>query len=203
MLLIATLNAGKIREIKTYLASLSFDVVGLESLPSVALSPETGSTFEENARQKAAYYSRRTDHLTLADDSGVEVDALHREPGVHSARFLGIQASDEERCREILRRMQSVPALLRSARFVCMLALAKNGKVLQTFEGRVEGRIATESSGKGGFGYDPIFLLPELGKTMAELSPEEKNRCSHRGKALSQLQSFLSQYQMVTNSRKT
>ena len=158
-LIAATFNSGKIREIQACLAAVGYHVLGLNDLPQARPSPEDGNTFEENARQKVIFYSQFSEHLTLADDSGLEVEALGREPGVHSARFLGETATDEQRYRQILALMESVPESERHARFVCCLALARRGKILQVFEGSVEGVISREPQGREGFGYDPIFLL--------------------------------------------
>jgi XTP/dITP diphosphohydrolase len=191
MLLVATFNSGKIREIGPFLANLGFQVVGLDSLPEAELSREDGNTFEANARQKAMHYSQFSEWLTLADDSGLNVDALDGQPGVQSARFLGETATDAERCREILARLESFPEERRQAHFVCWLALARRGRILEVFEGRVEGMIARAPRGENGFGYDPIFWLPSLGTTMAELTLAEKGAVSHRGEALRKLVAFL------------
>ena len=190
-LLVATLNPGKLREIQGYLASSPFEVTGLQGLRDVLPSPEDGDTFERNARQKASYYSRLFPGLTLADDSGLVVDALGGEPGVHSARYISPAATDAQRCRQILTRLQDVAKPDRTARFVCCLALARQGTVVQTFEGTVEGEIAREPRGDNGFGYDPIFLLPNLNRTMAELSGVEKLELSHRGQALRKMIAYL------------
>jgi XTP/dITP diphosphohydrolase len=190
-LLVATFNPGKLREFQEYLAGLPFDVTGLRSLPDVTPSPEDGETFEQNARQKGIYYSRVFSGMTLADDSGLVVDALNGEPGVHSARYLSVSATDEQRCLEILARLRSNPAAARTARFVCCLALSRTGAVIRTFEATVEGEIAREPRGRNGFGYDPIFLLPTLDKTMAELSGPEKLAMSHRGHALRKMTEYL------------
>jgi XTP/dITP diphosphohydrolase len=186
-LLIATGNQGKVTEIQQFLSSHPIQLVGLETLVDVAPWRETGTTFAENARQKAEYYSQFTSWLTLADDSGLVVDALEGSPGVGSARFVSPSATDEKRCREILRLMSEVPDAKRQARFVCCLALARRGKFLDLFEGMVEGMITHEPKGEHGFGYDPIFLISEVGNTMAELEPEEKLGLSHRGIALKKL----------------
>ena len=137
------------------------------------------------ARQKALHYSQFSKWLTLADDSGLEVDALDGLPGVHSARFLGESASDEDRYLEVLRRLSEIPDPQRMARFICCLALAREGEILGEFRGVLEGSITREPKGNQGFGYDPIFLVPSLHKTVAELSIKEKEQISHRGKALS------------------
>ena len=144
---------------------------------------ETGRTFTENAIQKATAYARLSGLWTWADDSGLEVDALGGEPGIHSARYAGPDASDEDRYRLLLRRLAHVPPGQRSARFRCVVALATPEGRVETAEGRCEGEIALAPRGAHGFGYDPIFYLPERGKTMAELPLEEKNRISHRGQA--------------------
>ncbi len=183
-LLVASLNPGKIREFHDFLGDLPVEVLGLRSFPGHTECVEDGKTFEENARKKAAHYSRLTHVLTLADDSGLVVDALNGEPGIYSARYLGEKATDRERYLSILDRLKSVPEAGRTARFECCIALARQGEVLQTFNGVVEGRIGWEARGENGFGYDPIFLVPEMGKTMAELNPAEKLQISHRGRAL-------------------
>jgi XTP/dITP diphosphohydrolase len=195
-LLIATLNPGKVREIRHFLATLPFEVTGLESIASVPPCIEDGKTFEANAIKKALYYSQFTQTITMADDSGLVVDALHGEPGLHSARYLGQAASDPERCQSILARMEDVSEPLRSARFVCSIALAKDQRMLATFSGVVEGVINHAPRGQNGFGYDPIFFIPELGKTMAELEADEKLEISHRGRALRQLAAGLKQLRM-------
>jgi XTP/dITP diphosphohydrolase len=186
-LLIATANLGKVREIRQFLSSFPLHVIGFETLTNVTPCLETGATFAENARQKAEYYSQFAAGLTLADDSGLLVDALDGNPGVRSARFVSLSATDEERYREVLRLMDAVPEESRQARFVCCLALARRGKFLDLFEGIVEGQITCEPRGQDGFGYDPIFLVPEVGNTMAELEPEKKLVLSHRGMALKKL----------------
>jgi len=186
-LLIATANQGKIVEIEQFLSSFPVQIAGLETLTDVAPCPETGMTFAENARQKAEYYSQFSPGLTLADDSGLVVGALDGVPGVRSARFVSPSATDQERYGEVLRLMEAVPETSRQARFVCCLALARRGKFLDLFEGIVEGQIAYEPRGEQGFGYDPIFLIPEVGNTMAELDPEKKLLLSHRGMALKKL----------------
>jgi len=192
-LLVATFNRGKVREIQQYFQRLPFRLLDLASLPGIQPSPEDGSSFEENACQKALYYSAQTEGLVLADDSGLAVDALNGEPGIHSGRYLRDSATDEERCRAILWRLRDVPKDRRSARFVCCVALAQHGGILQACHGIVEGRIGLELQGTNGFGYDPIFILPSLGKTLAELSPGEKLQISHRGQALQTMERYLRQ----------
>ena len=186
-LLVATANPGKLREFEAALKRHGVQVVGLSSLPEATPVEETGKTFLENARLKAEATSRRTDLPVLADDSGLEVDALEGRPGVLSARFGGPTLSDAARCRAVLKGLIDVPEAARTARFRCALALARGGRTLSTFEGCVEGRILHELRGKNGFGYDAIFLVPQAGRTFAEMSSEEKEALSHRGRALAAL----------------
>jgi XTP/dITP diphosphohydrolase len=186
-LIIATSNAGKVIEIESGLGELPGWT--LEPLPrSILPVEETGNTFVENAIQKADYYSKLVSELVLADDSGLCVDALGGRPGVHSARY----AKDAPaRIRRLLLEMQQVPDGRREAAFYCALALARAGKILWTVQGDVSGVIAHAPAGTGGFGYDPLFLLPDMNQTMAELPTEAKNRLSARGKALAELRNFL------------
>jgi XTP/dITP diphosphohydrolase len=190
-LLVATFNPGKLDEFRDYLVGLPVEVVGLRGLPGVSPSPEDGDTFAQNAQQKATYYSGFFPGLTLADDSGLVVDALGGEPGIYSARYVSPSATDEQRCREILVRLQNVKQPCRTARFVCCLALARQRNVLCTFEGTVEGEIGFDLRGDNGFGYDPIFRVPKLNRTMAELSAAEKLEVSHRGQALRKMSEYL------------
>ena len=186
-LIFATTNAGKVIEIRSALG----DVPGwfLDSLPpGIAAIEETGDTFMANAIQKAEHYSRLVDDMTLADDSGLCVAALGGRPGVHSARYAENPAA---RIRRVLQEMETVPDEQRDAVFYCALALARRGTLIWTVERRVNGVIAHSQSGTGGFGYDPVFLLPELNRTMADLDTEEKNRLSARGKSLTELRKFL------------
>jgi XTP/dITP diphosphohydrolase len=187
-LLVATLNPGKIRELARALVPAGIEIHGLESLDDTTPVEETGATFEENARFKAEGYSLRTDLPVLADDSGIEVDALGGAPGVESARFGGPDLDDEGRSRLLLERLSGVrePGR-RTARFRCVLALARAGRTLATFEGVVEGRIVDQPRGENGFGYDPVFFHPPSGRTTAELSPQEKQAISHRGQAIAAL----------------
>jgi XTP/dITP diphosphohydrolase len=186
-LIIATTNAGKVIEIRSGLGEVPDWV--LDPLPPGTPSiEETGTTFIDNAILKAEHYSRLADDLTLADDSGLCVAALGGRPGVHSARYAPDPPS---RIKRILEEMQSVPKGKRQASFYCALALAKNGRIIWIAQGEVHGVIARSPSGTSGFGYDPVFLLPELNSTMADLSTEDKNRLSARGKALMRLRDFL------------
>jgi XTP/dITP diphosphohydrolase len=191
-LLIATTNPGKIREVEDYLHEVpGLKILSLRDLPSGAPIPETGETFEENAVAKAVGYSREFDGLTLADDSGICVDALGGAPGVESARFGGPGLDDDGRNRHLLERLREVPEAERTARYECVLALAAGGGLIATFEGKVEGRLLTGYRGSGGFGYDPLFLYEAAGRTFGELSLEEKARVSHRGRALAALRDHL------------
>jgi XTP/dITP diphosphohydrolase len=186
-LIIATTNAGKVIEIRSALG----EVPGwlLDAFPpGIPAIEETGDTFLANAIQKAERYSKFIDDSTLADDSGLCVTALGGRPGVHSARYAENPAA---RIQRVLREMESVPDTSRGAVFYCALAVAQYGKIIWTVQRDVSGVIAHSPSGTEGFGYDPIFLLPERSRTMAELSTEEKNRLSARGKALAELRKFL------------
>jgi XTP/dITP diphosphohydrolase len=202
-LLLASFNPGKVKEIRDYLSTLPFDIFGLEVIPGLQPCPEIGSSFAENARHKAEYYSQFSVALTIADDSGLVVDALDGQPGIHSARFVSESATDEERYREVLFRMRNVPSHKRTARFVCCIVMAREGRMLDIFEGTVEGLIVREPRGENGFGYDPIFLFPKLSKTLAELDPSEKLVVSHRGQALQKLFPALQKPELLTVSRRT
>lgn len=186
-LVVATGNPGKIAELTAALAPSGIMVLGLDALDDATPIPETGTTFEENARSKAEGYSVRTTHLVVADDSGLEVDALEGAPGVLSARYGSPTLSDPARCKAILKALTDTPDAERTARFRCVLALARRGLTLATFDGVVEGTILRELRGKNGFGYDPIFFHPPSGRAFGELSREEKERVSHRGQAIGKL----------------
>ncbi|RMG90390.1 MAG: XTP/dITP diphosphatase [Chloroflexi bacterium] len=191
-LLVATHNKGKVREYAEMLSELDVSWCNLDDVGVTEDVPETGSTFAENAILKAQAYARLTGLLTLADDSGLEVDALGGAPGVYTARFGGEGLSHEERYRLLLMRLADVPWAKRGARFRCVIALAGVGGVLLgTAEGVCEGMIALEPAGEGGFGYDPVFYLPERKKTMAELPSSVKHQISHRGRALRQIAPLL------------
>ncbi len=186
-LVIASKNPGKIREIRQILAELPLRVVDDAALPDVV---EDGDSFAANARKKAVEIARHTGTWALADDSGLEVDALRGAPGIHSARWSG--RGDEANNEKLLAELEGVPAEARTARYRAVVAVAApDGRVVAEADGACEGRIGFERKGAGGFGYDPLFVLPEFGCTMAELSAEAKNRISHRGKALERLRAAL------------
>lgn len=185
ILFAASSNQGKLAEFRDA-AELAGGGVRVEPLPGLASLPlpeEDGATFEENARKKAEHYSRYAPGRIFADDSGLEVAALGGAPGVLSARYSGQEATDTANNEKLLAALRDVPAERRHARFVCVIALAERGRLIATFEGHVEGWIADAPRGGGGFGYDPLFVPPELGRTFAELTPAEKLRYSHRGRA--------------------
>ena len=189
----ATSNPGKLAEFQAATREGPI-ALRVEPLPGFATLPpcvEDGTTFGQNSQKKAIYYSRLTHGLVFADDSGLDVEALGGAPGVLSARYAGPDATDTRNNEKLLRALASVPAEQRQARFVCVIALARDGRLLATVEGRVEGIIAGAPRGRGGFGYDPLFLLPELGRTFGELAPEEKFRYSHRGRAFRALLEWL------------
>jgi len=182
-LLLATGNKAKVREYKDLLQGLPFELVSLAELGINTRVDEVGGSLEENARLKATTLSRESQLLTLADDSGLEVDVLGGEPGRLSARYAGEGASDRDRVNYLLSRLKDVPEGKRSACFRCVIALATPDGEVELCSGDCRGVITLEPRGEEGFGYDPIFYLPGLDKTMAELTLEEKNRVSHRGRA--------------------
>ncbi len=182
-LLVATNNPGKVQEYTDLLDGLGLELLGLADVGLGNDVDETGQTFVENAQLKAHAYCQASRLLTLADDSGLEVEALGGAPGIHSARYAGPMASDADRIRKLLTALCSVPEEQRAARFRCVIALAWPDGRLETFEGQCKGVIAFEPKGTNGFGFDPIFYLPELGCTMAELPQDVKNRISHRARA--------------------
>jgi XTP/dITP diphosphohydrolase len=190
-LVVATTNAGKAREIAAVLGPLPVRVLSLADLGVRAEYPETGATFTRNARGKAAFYSNLSRHWTLAEDSGLAVDALGGAPGVHSARFSGPRATDARNNRKLLRLLRGLPPADRGARFVCCMALARNGRVVKQVTGRVRGRILDAGRGSRGFGYDPLFYYRRMGRTFGQLGPPAKNAISHRGRALAKMSRFL------------
>jgi len=189
-LLVATTNRAKLREIASLLFGTPYDIVTLADWPAIAAPEETGATFDENARAKALYYASATGQLTVAEDSGLEIDALGGAPGVESARFGGAETTYPEKFRLIYDALRASGAPTSSARFVCALALARPGAILFETRGTIEGRIAAEPRGDGGFGYDPIFFYPPFGRTLAEVSAR-KSAVSHRGQAFRSLRRFI------------
>lgn len=190
-LLLATRNPGKARELRNLLSSLPLETTTLAEADVEVDIRETGRTLRENAVLKAEGYARLTGVTTLADDSGLEVAQLGGEPGVHSARWAGPQASDEDRIRTLLQRLHGVPPARRQAQFRSVVAVATPDGRLFTAEGTVHGAIADQPRGRHGFGYDPVFLLPELDLTMAELPAEMKDRISHRARAMGAIRPHL------------
>lgn len=182
-LLLATTNEHKLGEFRTIFRDLPFTLLSLRDVQIDMDVEETGTTFAENALLKAHAYAQAANMLALADDSGLEIDALGGAPGIYSARFAGRETSYEERFRLIYARLRDVPREQRTARFRCAIALVDPAGYERVVEGTVEGVIADEPRGENGFGYDPIFLVPEFGRTTAEMAPEEKHRISHRGRA--------------------
>jgi len=182
-LLLATNNTGKVKEYWSLLRDIPFELVTPGEMGIKMDVDETATTYQENARLKACALARMSGLLTLADDSGLEVDALHGEPGVMSARYAGENVSNEERVNYLLAKMKDVPQQKRTARFYCVIAIARPDGQVEFCDGECKGMIALEPGGASGFGYDPVFYVPEQGKTMAELPSEVKNKISHRGKA--------------------
>jgi XTP/dITP diphosphohydrolase len=186
-LLLATTNPGKLREIRQMGSGRGWEWHGLDEFPGVVVAIEDGVTFAENARRKALHYAAATGFYTLADDSGLEVDCLGGRPGVYSAHYAGLPRDDAANNRKLIEDLRDVPPERRTARFRCVMVLAQPGRLLAETCGSLEGRIIDEPRGTNGFGYDPHFLVPHLGRTLAELPPEEKNAISHRGQALRQM----------------
>lgn len=193
-LLIATTNQGKLKEYRAMLDGLPFKLLSLEDAGITLDVEETGETFEENAILKAKTYAAMAGMLTLADDSGLEVDALGGEPGVRSARYAGEGATSRQRNELLLRNLAAKDGADRSARFRCVIAVASpDGDWVRTVDGACEGTIAYEMKGETGFGYDPLFIVPEYGAHMAELTMEQKNHISHRGRAIERAKPLLAE----------
>nr|HPG71308.1 XTP/dITP diphosphatase [Syntrophales bacterium] len=190
-IVLATRNEGKVRELKQMLRDLPVEVLSLRDIPGVPEVEEDGETFRENALKKAGEVARHTSEAVLADDSGLEVDALGGEPGIHSARYSGEAASDESNNRKLLFDLRNVPQGKRGAAFRCVLALSDPDGRSEVFEGTWRGEILFEPRGSMGFGYDPLFLDTRQGLTAAELPPEVKNRISHRGQAFAKFRAWL------------
>lgn len=187
-IILATHNKGKIREFRAMLVPLGYAVQSIhEVIPDIAEPEETGHSFEENAYLKAVYYMKKTGQPCLADDSGIIADALHDRPGIFSARYAGGDCDDEKNNQKLIRELARFPVEKRTGRYVCVLVLVWPDGHYITAKGTCEGILRDFYSGTSGFGYDPLFYLPEKGKSMAELTGEEKNTVSHRGKALREL----------------
>lgn len=193
-ILFATENEGKMREIRLILGDMDVEIQSLREAGIRVDIEENGQTFEENAAIKAGAVAAETDAIVLADDSGLEVDYLNKEPGVHSARYMGYDTSYRVKNQSILERLQGVPEEKRTARFVCAIAAVLPDGTQLCSRGTIEGIIGYEERGEGGFGYDPIFFLPEYGCSTAELPMDKKNELSHRGKALRQMKEMLEEY---------
>jgi XTP/dITP diphosphohydrolase len=190
-LLLASQNPGKLNEMRQLVEGLPLRVVGPRELGIEEAPEETGTTFIENATLKALYYAGRSGLLTVADDSGISVDALEGGPGLHSSRFGGEGATDIERNRLLLEKLKGVPHERRGARFTSAVVVARGDTVLFQAQEQVEGFIAEETRGENGFGYDPLFFYPPYGKTFGEVPRPEKDKVSHRGKAFARLRRFL------------
>lgn len=199
-IVLATMNPGKAREIRALLGNLPLRIRTLADLAIRISYPEKGTTFEQNALGKSLFYSLKTDYLTLAEDSGLAVNHLAGAPGIYSARFSGPRATDEKNIQKVLRLMKDVPQRERRAQFICRLVLSQRGRMIKKFTGRVGGTIALEKRGRRGFGYDPIFYYHPFRKTFGELSPGQKNRVSHRGRALRRMKDFLKTYLLRPSS---
>lgn len=193
-IIFATGNQGKMVEIRDILGNLDLEILSMKEAGLETDVEETGKTFEENAILKANAIAKKTKDIVLADDSGLEVDYLNKEPGIYSARYMGEDTSYEIKNNNILERLSGIPDEQRTARFVCAIAAVLPDKRILTVRGEVEGRIGYKIKGENGFGYDPIFYLPEYECTSAELSPEKKNQISHRGIALGKMQKLLKDY---------
>jgi XTP/dITP diphosphohydrolase len=191
---IATRNPGKRREIQEILSPFSLKILSLEDFPGVPEVLEDGATFAENAAKKALTIARLTGRPSIADDSGLAVVALKGRPGVFSSRYAGENATDQERCQKLLEEMAEIPQGQREAAFLCAIAIALPDGKMRVVQGECRGTIAFAPRGKHGFGYDPIFFIPEFAKTMAELESEVKNRISHRARALEQLKLILPKF---------
>lgn len=187
----ATGNENKLREIRQITADMDIEIVSMKDAGCFEDVEETGMSFEENAFLKANAIAKKSGIPTLADDSGLEIDYLGKEPGIYSSRYMGEDTPYSVKNAELLRRMEGVPDEERTARFVCAICLVRPDGSTETVRETMEGRVAYEIAGENGFGYDPIFYLPEKGCTSAELPPEEKNRISHRGKALRKMRDIL------------
>jgi XTP/dITP diphosphohydrolase len=199
-IVLATSNPGKLREIRRYLGGLPAEFLSLQDIGAGEDVEEEGKTFLENARLKSLAYSSLSEFLTLAEDSGLQVEHLGGAPGVFSARFSDPGATDERNIQKVLRLLDGVPWPERRARFVCQLVLAQKGRILKEYRGQVRGTIALEKSGDLGFGYDPIFFYGPFGRTFGQLQPEKKNKVSHRGRALKKMRVYL--HRLIASAEK-
>jgi XTP/dITP diphosphohydrolase len=190
-LLVATTNPNKVKEIRRVLDGADVELITLEGWPDLVAPEETGRTFEDNARLKAAYYARATGQVTVAEDSGIEIDALGGVPGVESARYAGEETSYPEKFARLYAALDRTGTRDGAARFVCALAMASPDAILFEARGVIEGRVAHEPAGSGGFGYDPFFFYPPYGRTLGQVTPEEKLAVSHRGQAFRKLREYL------------
>ncbi|MFH0796101.1 MAG: XTP/dITP diphosphatase [Candidatus Omnitrophota bacterium] len=190
-IVVATGNQKKLKEIQGILKELPVRLLTLNDFPPLPEPAEDGKTFAENAAKKAKYYARKLKKIVLAEDSGLEITALGGKPGVYSARFAGPGKKDSDNIAKVLGLMEGIPKEKRQARFTSAVCLAFPERKVFAFEGKKQGFIGLNPKGEGGFGYDPIFFLPEKKKTFAQMKPEEKNRISHRRQALEQLRDFL------------
>ena len=196
-IIFATGNKDKLREIKEILSDCDVDIRSMKEAGINVDIVEDGKTFEDNALIKARAIAAHTDAIVLADDSGLEIDYLNKEPGIYSARYLGEDTPYSVKNATLIQRLEGVPEEQRTARFVCAIAaVLPDGRELTT-RAAIEGRIGYDEKGKNGFGYDPIFYVPEFGKTTAELTEEEKNQVSHRGKALQLMKEELKKYENI------
>lgn len=193
-IIFATSNEGKMREIRMILADLGKKIVSLKEAGIQVDIEENGETFEENAIIKVKALRPYTDGIILADDSGLEVDYMDKQPGVHSARYMGEDTSYDIKNQAIIDQLDGVEGNARSARFVCVIAASLPDGTILTSRGTIEGQIAHKQAGEGGFGYDPIVYVPEFGCTTAQMTPEQKNEVSHRGKALRAMKEQLKEY---------
>ena len=194
----ATGNKGKIKEIQMIMADTGLEVVSMKEAGIVVEPDENGATYEENALIKARAVAEYTDDIVMADDSGLEIDYLNKEPGIYSARYMGEDTSYRIKNANLIERLGGVPDEQRTARFVCAIAAVLPDGTELTTRAAIEGRIGYEEKGSNGFGYDPIFYVPRFGKTTAELTEEEKNQVSHRGQALELMKKELKKYEDIS-----
>jgi len=193
-IVIATNNKGKAKEFKSLFNDYGYKVKTLHDIPEIGEIPETGNTFAENALQKASAISRELNTIVLADDSGLEVEALNNEPGIYSARYAGEHGNDQKNNEKLLKELKNVPKEERKANFHCTLVLVGPGRDPLFVEGNINGFILFSPKGENGFGYDPLFYIPSLEKSMGELTEAEKNKISHRAKAIKQLENHLDKW---------